>query len=43
MKKILSLLIIIGLVAGGVYLETHTIPAPRHNVEKVVSNERIFK
>lgn len=43
MKKILSLLIIIGLAGGAIYLNTHDIPAPRHNVEKVVSNERILK
>lgn len=31
------------LVAGGVFLATRDIPAPRHAVEKVIGNDRFFK
>ncbi len=34
------ILLLGGLAAGGVFLMTWDIPAPTHNVEKVIPNER---
>jgi len=36
----LSGLIVIGIVAGGVYLMTTDIPAPTRTVERVIDDER---
>ena len=40
MFKIVGILIVIVVVAGGVFLATWDIPAPSHQVEKTIPNDR---
>jgi hypothetical protein len=36
-------LVVVVLVAGGIFLATRDIPAPRHAIQKVIGNDRFFK
>ena len=31
------------VIAAGIYLASHKVPAPEYRVEKVISNDRFFK
>jgi hypothetical protein len=43
MRILFFTVILVALVGGGVILDTRTIPAPQHTIEKVISNDRFFK
>jgi hypothetical protein len=38
--KFVAAIVLIGVVAGGVFLATWDIPAPTEQVEKTISNDR---
>lgn len=43
LRILFIVIIIVACGAGSIFLATRTIPAPRHAVEKVLSNDQFFK
>ncbi len=42
-RVFLLLLLVVLLAAGGIFLATRDVPAPRHSIEKAIPNDRFFK